>query len=766
MENLNNKIILFVFLVITFSNSFVSAQSLKEQKSFNELMKVIQTSYTEKRIQAIYELSKINDTRVVPILIQLYEDKNVSIRTNSIRYLSGLADKRGLDTLLKALNDKTGDIRRYAAGGILKIGEPKHVPALISSVLKYLPDSKTVDSESRFLELAFEAIGKLSAKAPQEIINLLNKVEDTTIIEDNNWWNVLTNVANCLGAIGDKTAYEPLQKALMSLELNYQDYKTWYAVKKALASVEAQKESFNRPAAEILNSIHSIKNTNEYERKEWIVPLSKLSDESFDDLSWILKFTKKRDTQRRAIAIKVLDEIGGQQAFNILNEFLQNQSKVSYTEYSILKSGIVSLIKINHSNATLIRIIEYSKLLPYGERGDIVIDILSIQEVPLDIKIEYYEAIYDIIPKRGQIQQILSLKQNAASSLVKFLGKQGGQEAGEYLKKMLFDPNMVTEVKPQIVEAFSTIENYDAVPILIKASGMEKYPLETIVKAMGTIKDERAIPTLKEILSRDNLTTKSRLWTVAALARFDVDYYENAKIIREELPNSLEQAQWLNDKESIDAIAIYIKDEKFSEKAVNTLVVIGTEYAYGVLISQIDLEKDVNPSIERRLCATAAKMAEKLGKYSKQYYQDAAWILQIVPQWFVVAQRPVSIGRDGVEILKRYPSLVRNTWIAVASYYLDRAAKKDAKVEQIFIPGEAFESISYYFDDDLVPILERVIKEDSQKESYLGKSRMVQHYSNRSRAAKILTDKTGREYTFIDVDGRTHPGGWNPSMEK
>ena len=46
-----------------------------------------------------------------------------------------------------------------------------------------------------------------------------------------------------------------------------------------------------------------------------------------------------------------------------------------------------------------------------------------------------------------------------------------------------------------------------------------------------------------------------------------------------------------------------------------------------------------------------------------------------------------------------------------------------------------------------------------------GKRSIVRHYHVRSQAARILTEKTGQPYTFVDVDGRTHPGGWNPSQD-
>ena len=102
--------------------------------------------------------------------------------------------------------------------------------------------------------LTLEAIGKLSSKAPPEIVRLLRQVSDRKKIADEDWWRLLEEVARCLGQIGDPDACKELQRVDRVLSSSYQDYKMWYAVRKAMAAINPEQTTFDRPAADILDS--------------------------------------------------------------------------------------------------------------------------------------------------------------------------------------------------------------------------------------------------------------------------------------------------------------------------------------------------------------------------------------------------------------------------------------------------------------------------------------------------------------------------------
>jgi hypothetical protein len=260
-----------------------------------------------------------------------------------------------------------------------------------------------------------------------------------------------------------------------------------------------------------------------------------------------------------------------------------------------------------------------------------------------------------------------------------------------------------------------------------------------------------------------------RLWIAAALARLGKDYERNAAVVRKALPASLEQAEWLHDTETIRAVAAFVEDEAYTgERAISTLEAVGTEEAFEALTGHIDVNEIITPRRLQEHCAAAARMAEKLGNESENYYAEIATVSQAVPGWFEIHQleRPRPEARDSYETVKRHMALARRLWIAEATQRLDLAAKENRLQAQSSISGGAVRAVSGIFGPELAPSLKRIAGESRDKVSFHGKYRMVDFYIVRSLAAKILTERTGQKHTFIDADGRTHPGGWDPSQER
>jgi hypothetical protein len=129
-------------------------------------------------------------------------------------------------------------------------------------------------------------------------------------------------------------------------------------------------------------------------------------------------------------------------------------------------------------------------------------------------------------------------------------------------------------------------------------------------------------------------------------------------------------------------------------------------------------------------------------------------------------QRPRAEAASGFEAAKRLPALARKLWIAEATRRLDLAAKQQEPNWESEIDDSALRSIEDIFAPELTPVLERIAKESRAVVTSHGKYQFVKFYNVRSLAAKILSEKTGQPYTFVDVDGGTHPGGWEPSQEK
>jgi hypothetical protein len=205
---------------------------------------------------------------------------------------------------------------------------------------------------------------------------------------------------------------------------------------------------------------------------------------------------------------------------------------------------------------------------------------------------------------------------------------------------------------------------------------------------------------------------------------------------------------------------------------VETLEAIGTEEALqkalSAVSSLIDLDSPAEAKKLEQTSRTAARLAGKLGEDKKSYYADIAAVCQAVPDWFEMHQqaRPGPVGRSSYEVVRRLPALARKLWIAETMRRLDLAAKQEKEDSESYIHDGAVRAVEDIFSPELVPALERVARESRARVESHGRYKVAKFFNVRSLAAAILTEKTGQQHTFIDIDGQTHPGGWDPSQEQ
>jgi HEAT repeat protein len=732
--------------------------------SFEELLHTIRTGNAYQRAQAIAPLSQIEDPRVVPELIALLRDEDAGVRTYSSQGLARLADKRSVDALAAALFDPTRNVRCYAAEGLAKIGDERHVPALVASVLSHLPVADTEFYDVCPASAALTAIANLSSKAPSELIALMAGVPEGGTMEGEPLWRLRAGVAECLGQIGDQAAHGALLQALKTLEQDHQDYRAWYAVRKALAALDPVKMAFDRPAAGILDSQCQSKVSEEDVRKTWVLPLAKLGREAVADLSWALQFESRWDRDRLKVAVEALGEIGGEQAAEALRRYVAQQSRVPERERrnkrTPLRATLLALLKADPNETTVAEVARSRWLLDSFEEEYFLGDTARVppEKIPGEIKIAFYESIL------LDNTETSTLVRPGASVAAALLGRMGGRQAGEILRTALLSPPVAGR-KDAAARALGTIQDYDAVPALMEAAALADSPKGAIAWALGMIADRRAIPALRDMAGREGLYEPERFWIAAALARLDVDYAQNAGLIRQALPQALEQARWLHDEESIRAIATFVPAGGYTtELAIAALEAIGTDRALNALTGRIDLGTATDPMHLEQLSRAAARMAQRLGHPSAGYWAGVTATAQAVQGWFVVSQvaRPSPEPESSLALVLRHPDLARRIWIVEANRRLDLAAAGNAGSLDHAISTDALSGAEAMYGPELVPTLERIIRESDAAVDFGGKDRVVRHYYVRSQAARILTDKTGQVYTFVDADGRTRPGGWNP----
>jgi HEAT repeat protein len=781
-------------------SSAAQPQPSRTPPSFDELIQTIRTGNAYQRAEAIAPLSWIDDPRVVPELITLLKDEDATTRSYTARELARLADKRSADALAEALTDTMGDVRRYAAEGLAKVGDERHVPALVASVMAHLPDANTGGSHVWYSFPAMEAIGKLSSKAPPELIRLIERIPGSGNSKAEVWWRLHENTARCLGRIGDKEAFEPLRRAQAALERGCQDYRTWYAVRKALAAIGSADIAFDRPAADILNEVSGGKGG-----MSGMVPLTKLGDLAMEDLAWVLRFENSQDDQRVRDAIRALGEIGSNAASQILRDYVDELVSRLSTQprtpgqliHFYLPVALESLLKTAPNEETVSRIFVESHRLREVEQYWLIAGVLdtSSNKVPAEIKMVLAEWVMLGSGQAGPLQG------NAAEYSARWLGGTGGQRAGEILSKALVESSETVKVIAT-AEALRAIRDYDAVPALIEASKITNVPKDAVAYAMGSIRDERAIPALRDMIHRDGLTQQDRLWAAAALERMGADYDANARLIREALPDSLDQAKSLHDKETITAIAAFIKGDdpqakgvertpyrrrsrfpdmpsgpsSLNEHAISTLVAIRTNDALEALAARVDLDKIDDPDHVRRVSTAAAQIAESLGHPAKERWVTVSWIAEAVARSVSFTLRisqqsqfrveTDEVRPDDLRIIEKDHALAQKMWIGEISRRLHNAATNAPWAHPSDVHGHAVRLAELIFAPELIPSLERLARECKTSEDFRGKRGVVRYYNVRSMAAKVLTEKTGRPYTFVDADGRTHPGGWNPSQDE
>jgi HEAT repeat protein len=703
-------------------------------------------------------------------LIKLLKDNDSRVRANAAHQLARLADRRSAEALAQALGDSHANVRRWAAEGLARIGDERHVPALVRAVVNHLPDPNTDERESRSCIPALEVIGKLSSKAPAEIVALLSRIQAGRQMSED-WWRLLEAAALSLAEIADPGTYEPLQQAREALEETHQDYRTWYAVCEALAAIDPENMAFDRPATDILYSVRPTKITQEGIKRRWVRPLAEQGETAIVDLDWALKFDGRRDSWRKRVALEALGEIGGRSAATALRwciqricDFAQADEELQHPHPYHLRTALLALLKAEPTEETTEEISVFSQILDSFRQKHLMRDILNLKshKVPERIKISLYKNV--VLRPKGQ----KPLGERASAAAAESLAKIAGPKAGQVLSRALLHSDD-DSTKEAAAYALGTIQDYDPVPSLLEAATMQNAPLGAIGKALGKRNDRRAVHALQTMMDGTGLSPSDRVWVAAALARLGKDCEQNAGIVREALPRSLEAAQWLHDKKTIDAVARFIEreDDHTRHRAIQALEAIGTEKAFDTLKQSIDPGQIGDPRVFQQLCEAAGRMADKLGHESTEYCARAA-VSKAVLDWSEMQQRALRQpeASDTYEVVKRYPALARQIWIAEATRRLELGAKPNAAAWEYLIPGQAIRAIANIFGPELVPVLERIAKQSTDKVTFLGMYRKVEFYNVRSLAAEILTEKTGRQYTFVDVDGRTHPGGWKPSQEQ
>jgi HEAT repeat protein len=185
---------LFVCILLVLGLLCISAPGNEQARGVDVLIKDLNDENSTVRALAAESLGDYNDSNVIDPLIQAFEDRdpNVQLKASSALVKIG---KPTVYPLIHALKYKTNIVREIAASTLGKIDDSSVVDQLTLSL---------DDSDSNVREEAAYSLGEL--KDPRAVEPLIKSLKDKDC-------SVRAEAAWALGEIGDPTAIEPLVQA-------------------------------------------------------------------------------------------------------------------------------------------------------------------------------------------------------------------------------------------------------------------------------------------------------------------------------------------------------------------------------------------------------------------------------------------------------------------------------------------------------------------------------------------------------------------------
>lgn len=108
------------------------------------------------RVECVDILGEIRDKRAVAVIIDVADEKRMTMRYNAARALGNIGDKRAAPVLIRLLNDKNWQVRFYTTEALGKIGDISGARPLANLLL--------ADPNTQVRLAAIEALDKLDAR--------------------------------------------------------------------------------------------------------------------------------------------------------------------------------------------------------------------------------------------------------------------------------------------------------------------------------------------------------------------------------------------------------------------------------------------------------------------------------------------------------------------------------------------------------------------------------------------------------------------------
>jgi HEAT repeat protein len=461
------------------------------------LMEALKNWDGDVRRAAAEALGKIGDLQAVPALIEALKDDKEWVRWKVAEALGKIGDPQAIPALMEVLKDEDWRVRQAAADALGKIGDRQAVPALLETLKDWYGD----------VSRAAEALGEIGVPAVPALMEALK-----------NWdWQVRWAAAWALGKIGDLQAVPALMEALKDEDKDVRQTAAEALGKIGVPAVPALMEALKdedwrvrQAAARALGEIgdpqalpaliQALK--DEYVREAVEEALGKIGVPAVPAL---IEALKDDDEDVRRAAAGALGEIGDPQAVPALIEALKDDD-----EY-VRRAAVGALGKIGDLQAVpaLLEALkdrdEYVRWAAVGALGEI--GMLAVSAVLEALKAEVWRVRLAVARALGEIGvpavpallDALKAEEWRVRQVAGALGKIGEQQAVPALIQALKDEN--ENVREAAARALRKIGGPHALPALLEALKDDDWRVrEAAAGALRKIGDRQALPALLEAL--------------------------------------------------------------------------------------------------------------------------------------------------------------------------------------------------------------------------------------------------------------------------
>jgi HEAT repeat protein len=179
-----------IILLIFFYMLTIAASQQNAEDKVDSLIKKLQSNNRNTRAQAVIELGKIQDARIMPALINALKDADAYVRGQAAWSLGEIKDTRAVQPLITILKDDDFlYVRQESARALGKIKDSQAVQPLINALNDEYPDVR---------EEAVKALIDIGAPVTEQL-NYALKEKDLRAVADAYYFLI------CLGEPGTET---------------------------------------------------------------------------------------------------------------------------------------------------------------------------------------------------------------------------------------------------------------------------------------------------------------------------------------------------------------------------------------------------------------------------------------------------------------------------------------------------------------------------------------------------------------------------------